>query len=220
MPRLSPQHRFLLRGSALLVALLIFWWFFLSAPMLAILRTTVEITGGLFFGGSSADLMRETPAGDWAFHVPIEAIIPAAPPQPASAIHSVDFDLARKDVNAFTFSLPVFWAIMLAAPNLHRNLRTLALGTAVMAVIELLLLLLLIEINAGLATHAQGDIEKWLLRVGEYLVVTVIPYAAPFVLAISVHRDLRRQMLVWVTESPVPAAAPAPPAKRRSRTAK
>jgi hypothetical protein len=214
MPRLSPQTAFLMRGSALLITLLSLWWFVLSVPMLAALRFTVENTGGLFFGGRSVDLVHENPGGDWTFHVPFEATIPATPEQPASRIDSVDFDLVRKDVHAFTFSLPVFWAVMLAAPNLRRSLRRILTGTAVMAVLELLLLMLLVDINArntvAQITHTGGAFEKWLLKTGEYFVVGVIPFAAPFVLALACHPDLRRQILGWLADPLEAAAKPAP----------
>jgi hypothetical protein len=220
MPQLSAQTRFLLRGSALLFALLVLWWFVLSGPMVAALRTTVEITGSLFFGGRPADLVHEALGGEWTFHVPFETIVPATPQQPASAIHSVDFDLSRKDVNGFTFSLPVFWAIMLAAPALRRNLRALATGSIVMAAVELLLLMLLVEINArntvAQLTPAQSGAEKWLLHFGEYLVVVVLPYAVPFVLALSLHGDLRRQILGSGAEPEMAAVAASRKPKSRA----
>lgn len=199
MPRLRPQTRFLLRASTLLVGLLVLWWWILCGPMLGALRVTVDSTGGVFFGGRSQDLVHETASGDWSFHVPMEAVTATA------RIHSVDFDLARTDVNAFTFSLPVLWAILLAAPRLRRNLGTLALGSVAMVLFELLLMMVFIEIYARNAvsqiTHVQSALEKWALHFAEYLVVSVLPYAAPFVLALAVHRDLRLQILGWGDEA-------------------
>jgi hypothetical protein len=217
MPQLRPQTRFLLRASTLLIGLLVFWWWILCGPMVAALRVTVETTGGLFFGGRSLDLVHVTASGDWSFHVPMEAVTPTA------RIHSVDFDLAATDVNAFTFSLPVFWAIVLAAPHLRRNLGTLAFGSVAMVLVELLLMMIFIEIYARNAafqvTHAQSAFERWALHFAEYLIVSVLPYAAPFVLALTVHRDLRVQILGWGGE-PASSAPPEPnhdkrkPAKR------
>jgi hypothetical protein len=167
--------------------------------MLKGLRLTLESTRSLFFGVSSQYLVHETASGDWNFHVPIEAVTPTA------RIHSVDFDLAGSDVKAFTFSLPVFWAIILAAPHPRRNLRTAALGSVAMMLVELLLLAVFIEIYARNAvsqlTLAQSATEKWALHVGEYMVISVIPYAAPFVLALGMHRGLRMQILGWGGEA-------------------
>jgi hypothetical protein len=51
MPKLKPQTRFLLRGSALLVGLLTLWWFALLNPMLAVLHGSGGVLGGLVLGG-------------------------------------------------------------------------------------------------------------------------------------------------------------------------
>ena len=48
---------------------------------------------------------------------------PATPQRQAQQIHSVDFDIRRSDAISFTFGLPVFWAIILAAPGVRRCLR-------------------------------------------------------------------------------------------------
>src|ERR1019366_2924277 len=56
MPKLKPQTRFLLRGSALLVGLLSLWWFLLLSPMLYMLKGAA----GAFM------LIQENPSGDAA----------------------------------------------------------------------------------------------------------------------------------------------------------
>jgi hypothetical protein len=209
MPKLKPQARFLLRGSALLIGLLTLWWFVLLNPMLAVLEGSGSVLGSLVFGGKSGELITENPSGDWTFQVPLELTIPASPGQPvAQQVHSIDFDMPRGDVIAFTFSLPVFWAIAMAAPGLRRNLQPLIFGTLLMAGVELLLLLVFAEISAHkaaaqLVTGAQGAGLAWMLHFGEYLTVSVIPYAAPFVVALLVHRELRWQIFQWGSDSAV-----------------
>jgi len=188
--QLKPQTRFLLRGSTLLITFLVLWWFVLRAPMLSLLRGGIEMLGG--------DVAGETAAGDWTMRVPLEGVIPATQGRAAQQVRSVEFDIARADVNAFTFSLPVFWAIMLAIPGLRRSVRPLAIGTALVAALELAMMFLYLQIvahnNAAQLGVPQGAGAKWLLHFGEYLVVTVIPYAAPFLIAIWLHRDLRGQI--------------------------
>jgi hypothetical protein len=186
MPALSPQTRFLLRGSGLLVGLLIFWWFLLLPPMLYVLKGAA----GVFLQ------IEEDPSGDWTLRVPLEKTVAATPRQPvAQQVHSIDFDMARGDAIAFTFSLPVFWAIILAAPGVRRNLRALVAGTALMAAVELAMLLVFAEISArGTAAQLGGDDEpagKWARHLGEYLIAGVLPYATPFVIALSLHGELR-----------------------------
>jgi hypothetical protein len=186
------QTRFLLRGSALLIGLLTLWWFVLLGPMLYLLKGAA----GTFM------LIEESPSGDWTLRVPLERILPATPQQPvAQQIHSIYFDMSRTDAIAFTFSLPVYWAIILAAPGVRRNLRSLLLGTALMSAVEIALLLVFAQIAArNVASQLAGTEDaagKWIRHVGEYLVVGVVPYAVPFVVALSLHRELRGEVFPW-----------------------
>jgi hypothetical protein len=105
----KPLARFLVRGSALLILWLVFWWFLLLNPLLFLLRNSAEIFGSLILGGDSRQFVTETASGDWSFRVPLEVVASRLPRQSGPMqIHSVDFDIARSDVNAFTFSLQVF----------------------------------------------------------------------------------------------------------------
>jgi hypothetical protein len=198
MPKLKPQTRFLLRGSALLIGLLTLWWFVLLNPMVAVLEGAGGVLGGWVFGGKSGELINENASGGWTFRVPLEMTVPASPEEPlAQQVHSIDFDIPRGDVIAFTFSIPVFWAITLAAPGLRRNVGPLVVGTLLMAGVELLLLLLFAEIAAHKAVAQLTPVSTtvaWLLHMGEYLTVSVLPYALPFVVALAVHRELRWQI--------------------------
>jgi hypothetical protein len=189
MPALKPQTRFLLRGSVLLAGLLTLWWFVLLDPMLALLK---DAAGGFL-------LIAENSSGDWTVRVPLERTLPATPQQPvAQQIHSVDFDIRRSDVISFTFSLPVFWAVILAAPGVRRCLRPLLLGTVLMSAVELVLLVIFAQITARNAL-SQLDVAadvggKWVRHLGEYLIISVLPYAVPFVVALSLHRELRGEI--------------------------
>jgi hypothetical protein len=201
--QLKPQTRFLLRGSVLLVALLAVWWFFLLNPMLFLLK-----------GAGSAFLtIEETAAGDWTLGVALDRILPSAPDRPAAQqIHSIDFDMQRTDLIAFTFSLPVFWALMLAAPGLRGSLRPLLLGTAIMAVIELSMFLAFSQIAARMAfAHVSGIDDataKWARHLGEYLIEDVLPFALPFAVALSLQRELRGAIFPWNPVSPEPVNPP------------
>ena len=204
MPSSSLRRRFLWRGSALLLGMLLIWWFLLLNPLLCLLKGSVEVLGTLFFsGGPDASFqVSENHAGDWSLRVPLEIQIPPSPQNPAPAVaHSVDFDIARGDATAFTFSLPVFWAIVLAAPGLRRSLRPLVVGTAVIAAVELGLLFLFVEISAhnvaAQATQSQNAAAGWLRHFGEYMSVSVIPYAAPFLVALTLHRELKALVFGW-----------------------
>jgi len=200
-PANRPHSRFLLRGSALLIVLLTVWWLLLLNPMLSMLRGSVEVFGGLLLGGSFRPHVVETPSGGWGFQV-----------------HGVGFDMPRSGVITFSFGLPVYWAIILAAPGLRRSLRPLILGTALLAMLETVLLLLLVELVARNTLRPPGGVTPWHSQFGEYMVVTVIPYAAPFLMAVSLHRELRWQIFGWGgAEPPAGPAGASPPRSKKQR---
>jgi hypothetical protein len=188
MPKLSPQISFLLRGSGLLIGLLTIWWFALLDPMLYGLRSAASLFVGI----------EERSSGDWGVRVTLDAAIPATDERAQSQkVGSIDFDMSRSDAIAFTFSVPVFWAIVLAAPGqILRRLRPLLLGTVAMALIEVLLLLVFAQVTARNLLAQSYGIESaagvWGRRLCEYLVVNVLPYVVPFVVAVCIDRQLSR----------------------------
>ena len=202
MPAGRPQGRFFLRASGLLILILVIWWFFLLQPLLFLLRVSAETCGSVVFGGYSHELVTVTAAGDWSFRVPLELTVADLNGRPGAAqIHSIDFDIARSDVIAFTFGLPVFWAIILAAPGIRRSFPPLLFGTILVAILEITLLLVFVEISARKVAlqlaQSQNGLAAWFFHFADYLLVSVIPYVAPFVIALSVHRELRSQVLGW-----------------------
>jgi len=207
MPRLKPQTQFLLRGSALIVALLVVWWLLLLTPM----ARGLQIAAGAFLQ------IQETSTGDWTVKVPLERVLPATPGQPvAQQIHSIEFDIAHTDLVAFTFSLPVYWAIILAAPDLRRNLRVLAMGTLLMALLDLAMLFAFAQISARNAVSqlggADGAFSKWARHLGEYLIVSVLPFITPFLIALWLHPALRAEILPGFAKP-----EPPPPARRAKK---
>lgn len=219
-PNLSPPARFLLRGSAFVAVLLTVWWLVPWSPLLAGLRTSAEIGGALLFNGDSPFRITETSKGDWTFKVPLHATLPPTHENPeAQSIHSLDFDLVRSDASAFTFGLPVFWAIMLAAPHLRGNLRPLLLGTVVMGALEVALVLITAQTLAhktlAQLQQSQDPMRAWFLKFSEYLAVNAIPYLLPFAVAIWMHGELREQIFHWAT---TPAATPPASRSRKKKT--
>jgi hypothetical protein len=212
MSPLKVQTCFLLRGSALLIGLLSVWWLALQEPMLFLLRNSVREIGGLVFGISSAKFVAEAPNGDWTFEVPIEFTAAAASgSRGALHCHSINFDFARSDVSAFTFGLPAYWAIILAVPGIRRSMRALAQGTLLMALAEIVLLLMFVEVfahkTAASMSLSQSAVRNWFWHLGEYLMMGVIPYLVPFAAAIWLHGGLRGQIFGWTPAAPQTAVA-------------
>ena len=100
-------------------------------------------------------------------------------------------------------------------------------GTLLIAFLEVVLLLIFIEITAHKTAtqmaHSQDAMTNWLLRFCEYLVVSAIPYVAPFAAAIWLQPELRRQILGWASLRNFPestAVSPRPARKTRRRLKK
>ncbi len=221
--RLKPHTRFLLRGSSLLAAMLVLWWFVLLNPLLYLLGESASACAAMVLGRTSNRFITETSSGDWTVEAPLEAVAPGTPEHPAPIqVRSIDFDMARSDAGAFTFGLPVYWAILLAAPGMRRSLRPLLLGTLAMSVVEIVLLLIFAELLAH-KTAAQWSttpnaVANWFYRFGDYLLMSVIPYIAPFVVAIWLHDDLRQRIVQLGSGRPLPggekASSPSPRGKK------
>jgi len=195
MPGVNLERRFLLQGSGLLIVLLVLWWFVLLNPLLLVLQNAAQFCWALAVGVDTGKLITEAAPESWSLRVPLEFTVPASAGRPVpERIHSVDFDVARQDLIAFTFSLPVYWAIILAAPRARRQLRQLLLGSIFVVTIEVALFLAFAEISAhhiaGRWSGQQGDVSRWFLSFSNYLVVNVIPYIAPFAIALVLHRKL------------------------------
>ena len=212
----SPQLRFLLRASGLFVVLLTLWWWLLLSPMLAGLRFSTGAILWMMPGGRTASGVVLQPDGDWAVRVPLpeflvkqEAIqrayrrVPGAP----SPVNVRSFRLAIADrvPTFFTLGFPLFWALALAAPLSRRVWRVLAIGTALLAVLSQLSLLVYLAYAIETTLQlAPSGLPAALWRAAEYLNVNVLPYVAPLFLAAWLHRDLRTQIFSWGEPAPVP----------------
>ena len=168
--------------------------------------------------------MSVTPTGNWSLHVPLKfAVRNSSQPGGPTEFSSIEFDIAWSDAIAsiaFTFSLPVLWAITLAVPGIRRSLRPLVVGTVLMAALEIFMLLVFMEISARNAAmqlgRSVGDVSRWVLHFGDYLVVNVIPYAAPFMIATWVHPGLRNQVIQCQSVPVIPASSTARRGRRPS----
>lgn len=181
----SAHLRFLLRGSLLLTGILALWWLALQPPLLFLLRVSEETVMSLLPGAGPARAIAVDAAGDWNFRVPVDDTRLEA--GSLVRVDSVEFTIPRHDVLLFTFSLPLFWALMLAAPDVRSHLAALLWGTGALAAFEVLLLLGFVEINARGMVGWSG---RW-LELATYLATSVLPFFAPLAAALALHRDLR-----------------------------
>jgi hypothetical protein len=195
----GPQVQFLLRGSALLIALLTLWRLELQPPMLFLMQAGESFALRLFSNAGAAEPVTLDSAGDWNFRIPVEdtgreSTRGLGPVK----FQDIEFTIPRPDVVLSTFSVPVFWAIVLAAPISRSCVRVLLWGTAVVSVVEILSLFAQVEIIAyGVASHlhtSEEGLMAWGRELGTRLLIGVIPFAAPVLAAVALHRDLRSQL--------------------------
>ena len=227
----SPQLRFFLRGSSLLLAMLALWWWVLLPPLLGGMRLSTDLVLRLLPGGSTSGSVTVDPGGDWTLRVPMPAFLATndavqqafghTPGAPLVKVRSFKLAIAERIPTFFTLSFPLFWALVLAAPRTPRLWRAVAGGTALLALLAMLSLLIYtaftIETNLHLVT---AGLAYTLWSAVEYLNINVVPYMAPILIAVWLHAELRGQIFSWNAPSvPLdsPAAALAGDKPRRGR---
>jgi hypothetical protein len=205
-----PQLRFLLRGSLLLIGILSLWWFALRTPLLAALRVFEE--------AATPAVISVNESGDWDFRMPVNDIHQES--TGLVRVRHVEFTMQRSDVTLFTFSLPVFWAMLLAAPFRRVPIYGLLWGTLAMMLFEVLLLFSAVGLNTQAMVahwHPGDDVWwKWWRQFAGYLVTGVVPFFAPMFLAIAFSRELRTMILQFAG----PAAKRSPQQAKRRTAAK
>ena len=215
--------RFLLRALVFLALMLALWWLVLLNPLLAGLRLSAELTLRLLPGGGSVSHVTIGSDRNWTFQVPAPAAVvnqqrtqqmlgAAAAGSGRIKIRSIKVEGAARYPILFTVSLPLFWAILLAAPGRPRLLR-MASGTAVLATFALLsIAVYAVRLVGGYFQLTTEGLPGFLTDSAMYLAVGVVPYLGPVLIALSLDEELRDLIL---NGEAAPAAAV--PRRRRRR---
>jgi hypothetical protein len=213
--QLSDPLRFLLRALVFLALMLALWWLVLLNPLLAGLRLSAELTLRLLPGGSSVSHVTIGPDRNWTFQVPAPAAVvnqertqqmlaASAGGSGRIKIRSIKVEGAGRFPVLFTVSLPLYWAILLAAPGRRRLLR-ISCGTAVLAAFALLsIAVYAIRLVGGYFHLAMEGLPGFLMDSAAYLATGVVPYFGPVLVALSLNGELRGLIL---TGEVAPAAA-------------
>ena len=228
--QLSDPLRFLLRALVCLAFMLALWWLVLLNPLLAGLRLSAELTLRLLPGGSSVSHVTIGPDRDWTFQVPAPAAVvnqertqqmlgAAAAGAGHIKIRSMKVEGTGKYPILFTVSLPLFWAILLAAPGRRRRLLLPMLcGTAVLAVFALLsIAVYAIGLVGRYSQSTAQGLPGFLTDSAMYLAAGVVPYLAPVLVALSLDGELRGLILAGQAAPAAASTAAAAPRRRRKR---
>ena len=226
--QLSDPLRFLLRALVLLALMLALWWLVLLNPLLAGLRLSAELTLRLLPGGSSVSHVTIGADGNWTFQVPAPAAVvnqertqqmlgAAAAGSGRIKIRSIKVEGAARYPILFTVSLPLFWAILLAAPGRPRLWR-MACGTAVLAIFALLsIAVYAVRLVGGYFQLTTEGFPGFLMDSAMYLAAGVVPYLGPVLVALSLDGELRGLILAGEGEPAVASVVSAAPRRRGRR---
>jgi hypothetical protein len=106
--------------------------------------------------------------------------------------------------------------MMVAAPRSKQFWRILGIGTGILAILAVLSLLFYTAYTIQNNMRLTAGLSATLWDGAEYLNVNVVPYMAPILLGLWLHRELRSQILAWdvPVEEPVSPTSSAEKPKR------
>jgi hypothetical protein len=194
VPESRLPRRFLIRGSLLIVVALSLWWFVLLPSLLGLLRLSADVAFNIL-PVSYAPSYSVNSSGDWDFQIPLDGEI-------GIQSRTLRFTVPKDTLINFTFSLPIYWALLLAIPagkrEMAARIRALLFGSAVMVCVEIASFVAAIEIAASdvMAQVKPGTngFFVWAKSLVDYLALHVIPFLTPFVIAGVFDRSLRRSV--------------------------
>ncbi len=214
IPR-TPQLRFLLYALLWFTAALAIWWMLLLNPMLSALRAASELFLRFLPAGEVAQITIQ-PDGNWLLRMPLpESIGKLESTQKFFGhdrqdgkpvkVRSVTLPMASEFPALFTVGLPLFWALWAAAPYGPNSLQAMLLGSIALGIAGVISLVIHAFCAAAVVLHFNPPgIEGFLLQVGDFIVLDVIPYAAPILLAIGLNRGIQRLVFEGAGATPQP----------------
>jgi hypothetical protein len=182
----SEQSRFLLRASLSLAVLLVVWWFALRPPLLAWTRISTDVILNAI-PGAPLQTGVTSGSGVWVLQAPVRS---------QGVWRNVRLETVERLPTQLTIAVPLFWAILLAAPRVPRRPLTWIGGT----------LLLLAIPPAGLLLYAAHVVQMYVypgapaigravLSGADYFASAVLPYVGPVLLALALDGELRKSVI-------------------------
>jgi hypothetical protein len=179
----------------LLLSLLLLWKFVLLQPVLVLSRQAIEKSFSLLPCPKSgaAQLITVDPANhDWVIHAALLLLTPREITVQLAGDHEAGVRVQPPNLECFHLCLPIFWALVFPVWPGKQLWRILGIGTLVLAIVAQVSLMLFLAywLNRYFVVAASVWWQFWLNFAG-YCTVSVVPYAAPVVLIIVLHRRLR-----------------------------
>jgi len=197
----SPQSRFLLRASLFFAVMLLAWWFVLLGPLLAWTRVSTDFALNILPGATLKTGATVTAEGVWVVQAPVKV---------AGVWRNIRVEAGRRLPTQLTIGIPLFWAILLAAPRsreIGRLWRIWAAGNAILLAIPPVgLLLYAAHVVQMYVFPGASPVLRAALAAADYFASTAAPYLTPVLAAVALHPELRSQVLMD-HDPPVPKPA-------------
>lgn len=186
-PRLSSQTSFLLRAAGALAVFLALWWFLLLPPLLGWERISTDLLLSLFPDAPLQTGATIDGAGTWVLQ---------APARVRGVTRNIRLELPPRLPIQLTVGLPLFWAILAAAPRTPRPWRALLAGSAALLALPPLGLIAYAAHVVQLYVFPDAPIVMARTIAGiDYVASTVAPFIAPVLLAVGLHPALAARIL-------------------------
>jgi hypothetical protein len=179
----------------LLATMLLLWRVVLLKPLLALSRGAIQVCFRLLplpASGSAELITVDSSNGDWIVHGSLLLLREREITQQLAGSRDAGVRTQPVMLQIFSLSLPIFWALVLPVWPGKRIWRILGAGTLLLAAIsELSLVLFLAYWTNRYFVVASAPWSEYCLQVAGYCTLNLVPYAAPLVLVIWLHRGLR-----------------------------
>ena len=222
--------RFLLRAAGCLVLALAIWGILLLDPLLGGLRVATAFGMQFLPGDGAAAHATISRDGNWLLQIPLpswvaqmentQKIFGRTPDSPPIRIRSMKLPIEHTYPIIFLASFPIFWAVWFAAPRKGATWRGFFISNGVLALVSVVSLIFYAVHTANTMLHITfTGAADFFWSTGRYLVINVLPYATPLVLALLYHPGLQAFVFsggTWPADS-VEQKSEAPRSSKRAR---
>jgi hypothetical protein len=163
-------------------------------------RISSDVLLSTFPGATLQTGVEIHPGGVWVIQAPIRS---------GGRSRNVRLEAPQRLPTQLTIALPLFWAVILAAPSTRKLWRILGLGTALLLVLPPVALIIYAAhvVRIYVFPNAPAMVE-YALAVADYVASTVAPYVGPVLLALALHTQLREMVITADFQPPKPGMGP------------
>jgi hypothetical protein len=172
------------------------WWFLLKPASLWLLRILAWLPLSMLVAPADLDPIRLDPdTHEWVFNVAVNTSVTNPETGARQHFDSVEFAAPEDNLAFFACGWFCYLALALAAAGVSRGqAKSVLKGLGVQTVVNVLSLAAYAYINGyGSVVNVPGKagLAVWLCKYFYYLIYLVVPYAAPFAIALLIHREWR-----------------------------